>query len=79
MNFNGLIGIAIVLGLMVIGIVTMPYLVGDLDTSSLSGDDAADAAGISEIAQTILSILPAIGIGIAALSVGSIAFMLLMR
>lgn len=79
MNFNGLIGIAIVLGLMVIGVVTMPYLVGDLDTSSLSGDDAADAAGISEIAQTILSILPAIGIGIAALSVGGIAFMLLMR
>lgn len=79
MNLNGLIGIAIVLGLMVIGIVTMPYLVGDLDTSSLSGDEAATADGISEISQTMLSILPAIGIGIAALAAGGIAMLLLVR
>lgn len=80
MDIRGLVGIGIFLAILVLGVVSLPVMVGTVSPNeSLSEDDAATAEVVNDLAIGIYSILPALGIVIGALAVAGVAYLLLLR
>lgn len=80
MDMKGLIGMMIFLGMLVLGVVALPVMVGSVEPSpDLDESNQASAEVVNDLAIGIYSILPALGIAAAALTVAGVAYMLLLR
>lgn len=80
MDMKGLIGMMIFLGMLVLGVVALPVMVGSVEPSpDLDESGEASAEVVNDLAIDIYSILPALGIAAAALTVAGVAYMLLLR
>lgn len=78
MDMRAFVGIVIFLMLLVLGMVSLPVMVGTIEPAEgMTESDIAQAEVVNDFAVAIYSILPALGITVAALAIGGVTFMLL--